>query len=131
MEVQKLVVERRIKSLERMEAECLEADLRQEAKLWQEAYLRQEANLRRPEVETTEEGAVSMTGVLEEEEEQYKDDEEEGDEGLTTYVEDIDVHEEDEERDNGISVGDEDVDWDPVRGVGGFEAEKLESGRSY
>ena len=59
LEVQWLATERRIKALERMEDELLEAELQQETNL------RQEAKLRRPWFETTEEGGVSGTGASE------------------------------------------------------------------
>ena len=65
-------------------------------------------------------------GASEEEEARDKD----GDEGTATSGEEIDGTEEDAEQDDDISNGDEDIYRDAVRGGGGSEAEKCESGRS-
>ena len=55
-EVQQLAAKRRIKALERMEAERLEAKLQQEDELQHENNIRKEAELRWPEFNKTEEG---------------------------------------------------------------------------
>ena len=104
--------------------EALEADLWQEAKLWQESELQKEAKIKRTEVESTEEGEGSGTGVLEEEEVRYNDNKEGDYEGTTTSGEDINGTGEDAERDDNVSDGDEDVDWDAIWSGGGSEAYK-------
>ena len=123
-EVQWLAVERRIKALKRMEAECFEAEL------WQEAELRQEAELQRPESDTTEAGEGSGTGVLEEEEVWDKYNKEDVNEEMKTSREEINGTDEDAEQDEYVSYGDEDIVQDAVRGSGGSEAEKWEGGGS-
>ena len=123
-EVQRIVAERRIEALERIEAKSLEADLGKDSKL------QQEAEIRRPKVDTTEEGKGYGTGASGEEEARDEDNKKYGNEGTTTSGEEINGLDEDAERDDNVSNGDEDVNRDAVQSSGGSEADEWESGGS-
>ena len=75
-----------------------------------------------------EEGEGPGTGAWDEEEAQDEDNKEDNYEGTTTCGEDINGPDEDVDKDDHVSDRDKDFDWDDVRGGGGSDAEKWESG---
>ena len=97
MEVQQLAAERRNEAFDRMEANILEAELRQKSEL------------RRPEVETG-----SGTGASEEEEARDEEDEKDSDEGTMMSGEEIYGPGEDAEREDDVSDVEKDIDHDAV-----------------